>query len=33
VPLIALLGGLVALLGARSAGKDRQQMLSSLKVD
>jgi predicted MFS family arabinose efflux permease len=33
VPLIASLGGLVALLGARSAGADRQQMLSSLTIN
>jgi hypothetical protein len=31
VPLVALFGGLVALLGVRSAGDDRQRMLSSLK--
>jgi len=31
VPLVALFGGLVALLGVSSAGDDRQRMLSSLK--
>jgi predicted MFS family arabinose efflux permease len=30
VPLVALLGGLVAFLGVRTAGDDRQQMLSHL---
>jgi MFS family permease len=31
VPAVALLGGLVALLGVRSAGDDRQRMLDSLQ--
>lgn len=33
VPFIAMLGGLVALLGVRSAGADRQKMLSSLRIN